>query len=656
MTFALYGKSAATDIRELGDETLINDRANEAYVSATFDKDGNTYTVERTIGRKGAAKARLTSVILSDPIADVKAVNSKVKSVLGMDYETFVSSTIIRQEEMDRLTAKPPAERKAILASIFGLQDYESMREHAHEKAWEIRNQISSLEATKKMLENKISHEEHIKERLNEHNAKIIRSEENFARITTRKIEIERELDEITQRKIESDTKEIERMTLANQLEIDEQNSKNILRQIQEVENATTELETLKLHLKERVKLSNELRRIIQQREQLKVTETEWQQKIQTIELKVKEETENYRRIKDHTVPECPICKRPLDEPHRKQLLKKYEYSLSELLTERDQAAENVRNVHSVLKDEVGPATVRVEKAIDELSELDRRIGQLTTLANRLPQLEKELKRINEQTTQTKKRIAELESVLRKLAPTIKSFKAFDEERRKLESELTEIQIGLGTAKADRNRDKEDLNEIEQAKTKHREIIEQMGEQERIRWAYEFLEKEVFHKDGVPTAILMEIVPEIEQEASKILRDLSNGRMDVSFRFGRKTKTGKVTEELIIEAVEQSRSHPVSRYSGGERIRINLALRLGVSEVVTQRSGYRGRIETLVIDEGFGPLDEEGRRAAVEILQTLRTRFKKILVISHIEDVREAFETSLTVTKPVGGYSSINLV
>ena len=656
MTFALYGKCAATDIRELGDETLINDRANEAYVSATFNKDGNTYTVERTIGRKGSAKARLTSVILSDPIADVKAVNSKVKSVLGMDYETFVSSTIIRQEEMDRLTAKPPAERKAILASIFGLQDYESMREHAHEKAWEIRNQISSLEATKKMLENKISHEEHIKERLNEHNAKIIRSEENFARITTRKIEIERELDEITQRKIESDTKEIERMTLANQLEIDEQNSKNILRQIQEVENATTELETLKLHLKERVKLSNELRRIIQQREQLKVTETEWLHKIQTIELKVKEETENYRRIKDHTVPECPICKRPLDEPHRKQLLKKYEYSLSELLTERDQAAENVRNVHSVLKDEVGPATVRVEKAIDELSELDRRIGQLTTLANRLPQLEKELKRINEQTTQTKKRIAELESVLRKLAPTIKSFKAFDEERRKLESELTEIQIGLGTAKADRNRDKEDLSEIEQAKTKHREIIEQMGEQERIRWAYEFLEKEVFHKDGVPTAILMEIVPEIEQEASKILRDLSNGRMDVSFRFGRKTKTGKVTEELIIEAVEQSRSHPVSRYSGGERIRINLALRLGVSEVVTQRSGYRGRIETLVIDEGFGPLDEEGRRAAVEILQTLRTRFKKILVISHIEDVREAFETNLTVTKPVGGYSSINLL
>ncbi|MGA2310548.1 MAG: SbcC/MukB-like Walker B domain-containing protein [Candidatus Bathyarchaeia archaeon] len=166
-----------------------------------------------------------------------------------------------------------------------------------------------------------------------------------------------------------------------------------------------------------------------------------------------------------------------------------------------------------------------------------------------------------------------------------------------------------------------------------------MGDKERIRTAYELLEKEIFHKDGIPTALLIEIVPEIEQEASKILRDLSNGRMDINFKFGRKTKTGKVTEELIVEAVDQGRSHPVSRYSGGERMRINLALRLGVSEAITRRSGYRGRIETLVIDEGFGALDEEGRRATIEILQALRQRFKKILVISHIDDVREAFET-----------------
>jgi len=244
-----------------------------------------------------------------------------------------------------------------------------------------------------------------------------------------------------------------------------------------------------------------------------------------------------------------------------------------------------------------------------------------------------------------------LEATLQKLAPIIESFAMLDEERRKLEGELSSVQEDLGKEKANHDRARDDLSEIERAKTRWKELVDQIEDKERIKTAYEFLEKQVFHKDGIPTAILMEIVPEIEDEASKILRDLSNGRMDISFRFGRKTRTGKVTEELIVETVERGRSHPVSRYSGGERMRINLALRLGISEVVTKRSGYKGRIETLIIDEGFGPLDEEGRRATVEILQALRARFKKIMVISHIDEVREAFETRLTVTKPVGGYS-----
>lgn len=120
----------------------------------------------------------------------------------------------------------------------------------------------------------------------------------------------------------------------------------------------------------------------------------------------------------------------------------------------------------------------------------------------------------------------------------------------------------------------------------------------------------------------MEIVPEIEQEASKILRDLSNGRMDIDFKFGRETKTGKVTEELIVEAVDQGRSHPVSRYSGEERMRINLALRLGVSEAITRRSGYRGRIETLVIDEGFGALDESVPLRLASLLRSLNCAYR----------------------------------
>jgi len=86
-------------------------------------------------------------------------------------------------------------------------------------------------------------------------------------------------------------------------------------------------------------------------------------------------------------------------------------------------------------------------------------------------------------------------------------------------------------------------------------------------------------------------------------------------------------------------------------MRINLALRLGISEVIARRSGYKGKIETLIIDEGLSALDEEGRQATFEILRQLRQRFSKILVISHLDDVKDAFETRLVVSKSATGQS-----
>ena len=119
---------------------------------------------------------------------------------------------------------------------------------------------------------------------------------------------------------------------------------------------------------------------------------------------------------------------------------------------------------------------------------------------------------------------------------------------------------------------------------------------------------------------------------------------------------GEQTDELIIEAEDSTGKHPVTRYSGGERMRINLALRLGISEVIARRSGYKGKIETLIIDEGLGALDEEGRQATIEILRQLRQRFKKILVISHVEDVKEAFDTKLIISKDTKGQSIAEMV
>jgi len=656
LTFALYGKASATELRELGEDSLINDRANEAYVSATFEKDNNTYTVERTIRRRGPSKAQLTSPILPKPIVDVKAVNSKIESLLGMDYETFISSTIIRQDEMDRLTARRPAERKEILANIFGLQTYEAMRERAHDKAWEIKNRIATLEERKKILEEKIQQEEHLKEKLARHEEEIRNLKEKCSDKEDEKKKIEIKLDELQKMKTEHDRIDSEVKSLTEQLRRDESRLEDLKKDIEEVNRATEKLETLKPLQEERARLKQELEILTQQRDQLKLNITKLDEKMLEIKNRIQEETENYRRIKEYKIPECPICKRPLDEPHRSKLLKDYESRIAQLNKDHENLASQAQNIQRTLEEKLHPSILERQAALKEMEKLDEEIGRLAATAGRMPQLMEDERRLITLINENKIKIKEFEERLRILKPTIESYRSLEDERRMVEEDLRRIERDLGVEKANRDRAKKDLAEIQQAKTEHERIVEQIGQEDRLRAAYEYLEKRVFHKDGIPTAILREIIPEIEREASKILRDLSGGRMDIRFSLGRKTKAGKTTEELIIEAVDQTGSHPVSRYSGGERMRINLALRLGVSEVITKRSGYKGRIETLIIDEGFGPLDEDGRRATVEILQTLRQRFRKIIVISHIDDVREAFESRLLIDKPVGGYSSISIL
>ena len=88
---------------------------------------------------------------------------------------------------------------------------------------------------------------------------------------------------------------------------------------------------------------------------------------------------------------------------------------------------------------------------------------------------------------------------------------------------------------------------------------------------------------------------------------------------------------------------PISTLSGGESFKASLSLALGLADVVQSYSGSV-RIETLFIDEGFGTLDEESRRSAVEALLDLRSAGRMIGVISHVAELREQIGTVLSVS------------
>jgi len=84
-------------------------------------------------------------------------------------------------------------------------------------------------------------------------------------------------------------------------------------------------------------------------------------------------------------------------------------------------------------------------------------------------------------------------------------------------------------------------------------------------------------------------------------------------------------------------------FSGGEAFRVNFAVRLALSEVLAQRAG--ARLQSLVIDEGFGSQDAQGRQRLVEAINLVRPDFAKILVITHIDELKDVFPTRIEVEK-----------
>ena len=81
--------------------------------------------------------------------------------------------------------------------------------------------------------------------------------------------------------------------------------------------------------------------------------------------------------------------------------------------------------------------------------------------------------------------------------------------------------------------------------------------------------------------------------------------------------------------------------SGGEEDVANLALRLAISQMIADRAGQP--LSLLVLDEIFGSLDEERRTAVVERLRSLADRFPQVILITHIESVRDGFDRVIRV-------------
>lgn len=160
---------------------------------------------------------------------------------------------------------------------------------------------------------------------------------------------------------------------------------------------------------------------------------------------------------------------------------------------------------------------------------------------------------------------------------------------------------------------------------------------------YELL-AEAFGPKGIPALIFEGVVAELSVDASAVLSALSGGRMTCELVSRRERKAGHEAETLEIVVYDAHGSRLYHEFSGGERFRIDLALRIGLSKLLARRTDGRS-IEVLVLDEGFGALDAEGIAAVIECLEGLTKEFDLVLAMTHTPSVAEAFPTEIRVRR-----------
>jgi len=220
-----------------------------------------------------------------------------------------------------------------------------------------------------------------------------------------------------------------------------------------------------------------------------------------------------------------------------------------------------------------------------------------------------------------------------------------ENEFRELEQQQKQAQEALWNAKARLQH----CTELEKRQKEKEKALAQSAKEESI---YEELAR-AFGKGGIQALLIETALPEIEVEANRLLGRMTDNRMHVKFEPQRETKKGAVTETLDITIADELGTRNYEMFSGGEAFRIDFAIRIALSRLLARRAG--APLPTLIIDEGFGTQDSAGIEKLKEAINSIQDDFEKILVITHIEELRDAFPTRIDVVKTsMGSTLSIN--
>jgi exonuclease SbcC len=652
LMYAIFGETRLSSI-----DDAIRMGQDEMLVIVDFELNGQNIRIARSKKRAKTQKLRL--FIDDEDVSELLSETQKrINKLIPLSSNAFKSSVILRQEDSDWFLQQKPDERKKIIAEILDLGLYERLEKIAKEQRAELkvslkteqnildgfpeenlvelREHFIKLENYLGKFENKINSAQSILDKINEKNALINQEKLNYEQILNKNQQIENSL------------KRHENEIASKQEELKVLENLKAPRHPEPISKEISELEVVETDLTEVTKtILKNYQEIIQNT--IREFRTKFldpvQENYSVISSELAKKNSDLNKS-SHNNYICESCNRPFDnaeeiKQHHKNLAAEIEKLTSENAIIKNKYSELKIKLESLEKGEF-------EKAQLVKDEFNQKNQQLEETKNQLKKL-----RFNYEKALEEKRTYDIAS------SRIGSIKEAIASLVQSKIELN-AQIQIIDAKTfqfeDTSEAKQKLSMLRESEKEALKLKSELGQ--RIKDAATASERRLtivdsinrsakrigmldklcvaFSRKGIPASIIETVLPEIEEFANIYLSKMIDKSFEIKFRTTEISKSGETKDTLEIDVFDGTDWRGFESFSGGERFRVSLAVRLALSRVLSNKAGIE--LDSLVLDEPGIHLDPDGRELLVSTVKSLSSFFSRIIIMSHLDLVNEFSE------------------
>jgi exonuclease SbcC len=273
-----------------------------------------------------------------------------------------------------------------------------------------------------------------------------------------------------------------------------------------------------------------------------------------------------------------------------------------------------------------GAKHASLRREVERLVPLNDRATRLSAQIDRESQLDQDRRRVSEALGLLRDRLLSLRERHQSIAFSEGEFASLRNAYETAAAEARAADVAAASAQGDANAARLALESAERSRRELERVQAQLDGLQVDRRLHDELDRAY---SDLRTDLNFQLRPELSELASAFLHDLTDARYSEL----------ELDDNYNVLVLEDGIPKPV--ISGGEEDLANLVLRLAISQMIAERAGQQ--FSLLVLDEVFGSLDESRRNNVVELLRRLQDRFEQVILITHIESVREGLDHIINV-------------